>query len=72
MVFRGNEVGISRHLQSIWVGGGGGVLWKIDCYLTVNQGGGIIRIFQSLREGSVKLCRNTTKLFLRKINMALR
>ena len=21
MVFRGNEVGISRHLQSIWVGG---------------------------------------------------
>ena len=38
MVFRGNEVGISRHLQSIWVGGG--VLWKIDCYLTVNQGGG--------------------------------
>ena len=24
MVFRGNEVGISRHLQSIWVGGGGG------------------------------------------------
>ena len=70
MVFRGNEVGISRHLQSIWVGGG--VLWKIDCYLTVNQGGGIIRIFQSLREGSVKLCRNTTKLFLRKINMALR
>ena len=37
MVFRGNEVGISRHLQSIWVGGG--VLWKIDCYLTVNQGG---------------------------------
>lgn len=38
MVFRGNEVGISRHLQSIWVGGGG-VLWKIDCYLTVNQGG---------------------------------
>ena len=39
MVFRGNEVGISRHLQSIWVGGG--VLWKIDCYLTVNQGGGL-------------------------------
>ena len=32
MVFRGNGVGISRHLQSTWVeGGGGGVLWKIDC-----------------------------------------
>lgn len=40
MVFRGNEVGISRHLQSIWVGRGG-VLWKIDCYVTVNQGGGL-------------------------------
>ena len=31
MVFRGNGVGISRHLQSTWVEGGGGVLWKIDC-----------------------------------------
>ena len=68
MVFRGNGVGISRHLQSTWVEGGGSTM---ENWLLINcQPGGVIRIFQSLREGSVKLCRNTTKLLLRKINIA--
>ena len=68
MVFRGNGVGISRHLQSTWVEGRGSTT---ESWLLINcQTRGVIRIFQSLRGGSVKLCRNTTKLLLRKINIA--
>ena len=47
MVFRGNGVGISRHLQSTWVEGRGSTT---ESWLLINcQTRGVIRIFQSLR-----------------------